>query len=68
MAGAHILDLVDAHVAHNQVLVAHFGIAETLVAGAEQYVAALGAYDGVDILHRVGCRRHCHGSPANLQD
>ena len=51
MAGAHILDLVDAHVTHDQVLVAHFGIAEAFVAGAEQDVAALGADDGVDVFH-----------------
>ena len=51
MAGANILDLVDAHITHDQVLVAHFGIAEAFVAGAEQNVAALGTDDGVDVFH-----------------
>ena len=53
VAGAHVLDLVDAHIAHNQVLVAEFGIAEAFVAGSEKNVAALSLEDGVDSLHVV---------------
>ena len=51
MAGTHVLDLVDAHVTHDEVLVAHFGIAQALVAGPEEDVAALRLDNGINILH-----------------
>ena len=50
MAGTHVLDLVDAHVTHDEVLVAQFGIAQALVAGPEEDVAALRLDDGIYVL------------------
>ena len=57
VAGTHVLNLVDTHVTHDEVLVAHFGIAQTFVAGAEQNVAALALHNRVDSLHIVAAHQ-----------
>ena len=57
VAGTHVLDLVDAHITHNQVLVAEFGIAQAFVTGAEQNVTALSLEDCIDRLHVIAAHQ-----------
>ena len=57
VAGTDILNLVDAHVTHDEVLVAHFGIAQAFVAGTEKNVTALALHDRVDSLHIVAAHQ-----------
>ena len=57
VTGTYILDLINTHVTHDEVLVAHFGIAQAFVAGTEKNVTALALHNRVDSLHIVAAHQ-----------